>query len=100
MGQYKNLDAAQAVKGSALADQLLIVQMLHIVSPTLVFKYGQVKDAFGRVFKERPGVRGEFPVIEQLKLGETLAEAILVLCNHARQLARSNKSSGKLAPGW
>ena len=38
LGQYKNLDAAQGVKGSALADQLPLLQMLYKVSPTLVFK--------------------------------------------------------------
>ena len=48
LGKYKHLDAAQGVKGSALADQLPLLQMLYKVSPTLVFKYSQVKEAFGR----------------------------------------------------
>ena len=91
LGQYKHLDAAQGVKGSALADQVPLLQMLCKVSPTLVFKYSQVKDAFGRVFRQHPGVRDKFPVTEQLKLGETLAEAILVLCNHARRIGRDEQ---------
>ena len=85
------VDAAQGVKGSALADQVPLLQMLYKVSPTLVFKYSQVKEAFGRVFRQHPGVRDKFPVTEQLKLGETLAEAILVLCNHARRIGRDEQ---------
>ena len=39
-------------------------------------------------------MRDKFPVTEQLKLGETLAEAILailVLCNHARRIGRDKQ---------
>ena len=90
LGQYKHLDAAQGVKGSALADQVPLLQMLYKVSPTLVFKYSQVKEAFGRVFREHPGV-SEGQMTEQLNLGETLAEAILVLCDHARRIGRDEQ---------
>lgn len=91
LGEYKHLDAAQGVKGSALADQLPLLQMLHKVSPTLVFKYSQVKEAFRSVFRQHPGVRDKFPATEQVKLDETLAEAILVLCNHARRIGRDQQ---------
>ena len=93
LGEYKHLDAAQGVKGSALADQLPLLQMLHRVSPTLVFKYSQVKDAFGSVFRQRPGVRDKFPATEQVKW------PFRYFATMPGGLAGISRSSGKLAPG-
>ena len=62
LGQYKHLDAAQGVKGSSTAKSRRL-----LVGPS------------------------GFPVTEQLKLGEALAEAILVLCNHARRIGRDEQ---------
>lgn len=90
LGPYLSLQSSQAVKGGPLGELLPLVQELTKVSPSLQFKYCHLKAAFKEVLSQHPEIKGRWPLSEQGNLPKTLADAILVVCNHCRRITRDD----------
>eukprot|EP00438_Fugacium_kawagutii_P020278 Skav227635 [mRNA] locus=scaffold3692:120265:121308:+ [translate_table: standard] len=90
MGPYLHLQASQAVKGGPLGELLPLVLELVKVSPSLQYKYCHLKAAFQEVLKQYPEMKGRWPLSEHDSLPKTLADAVLVVCNHCRRITRDD----------
>ena len=89
LGKYHSLTPQQAVVASSLSDLEDLVVDLHKVSPTLEFKYSDLKNGIKDTLKLHQGIVERFPVCEQVGLPGKLAESLMTICNHIRRLARS-----------
>ena len=94
LGKYMKTEASHAVKGAALADLLYLLEEFHKVSPSLEFKYSTLKTCFTQVLQQFPGIKEKWPVSEQGHVAKSLADGMLVVCNHARRISRDK---GKFA---
>ena len=90
MGSYFDLQSSQAVKGGPLGELLPLVLELVKVSPSLEFKYCHLKAAFKEVLSQYPEIKGRWPLSEHGSLPKTLADAVLVVCNHCRRITRDD----------
>ena len=88
LGKYMKTEASHAVKGAALADLLYLLEEFHKVSPSLEFKYSTLKTCFTQVLQQFPGIKEKWPVSEQGHVAKSLADGMLVVCNHARRIKR------------
>ena len=93
-GPYLKMESTQAVRGGALGDLQYLLADLRKVSPTLEFKYSSLKSCFSQVLQQHPAIKGRWPLPEAQNVQESLADAVLVMCNHAR---RTNRDDGKFA---
>ena len=94
LGKYMKTEASHAVKGAALADLLYLLEGFHKVSASLEFKYSTLKTCFTQVLQQFPGIKEKWPVSEPGHVAKSLADGMLVVCNHARRISRDN---GKFA---
>ena len=90
MGPYLSMDASQAVRGGPLGDVAHLLVDLGKVSPTLEFKYSSLKACFMQVLQMHPAVKDKWPISEHANVPKNLADAVLVVCNHARRISRDN----------
>ena len=91
MGKYMELSTAQAAVGSSLLDLAGLIQKLALVSPSMEFKYTDLKTAVAEALKQFPGVKDKFTIAQQSELPKLLGEALLVECAHCRRLVRDKK---------
>ena len=88
LGKYLKTEVTHAVRGAALADLLYLLEEFHKVSPSLEFKYSTLKTCFTQVLQQFPGIKEKWPVSEPGHVAKSLADGMLVVCNHARRISR------------
>ncbi|CAK9026721.1 Uncharacterized protein SCF082_LOCUS17731 [Durusdinium trenchii] len=88
LGKYLNLERQQAVVGQDLVDLLPLIKSLYKVEPSLQFKYSDLSEVLKQILKDFPGIKDSFPLSMQGTLWKTLADALLVVCNHCRRIGR------------
>ena len=89
-GPYLKMESTQAVRGGALGDLQYLLADLCKGSPTLEFKYSNLKSCFSQVLQQHPAIKGRWPLSEAQNVQESLADAVLVMCNHARRISRDD----------
>ena len=93
-GPYLKMEKSQAVRGGPLGDLQHLLAEFCKVSPSLEFKYSSLKACFSQVLQQYPGIKGRWPLSEAMNVQVALADAVLVVCNHARRISRDD---GKFA---
>ena len=87
---YLKMEKSQAVRGGPLGDLQQLLAEFCKVSPTLEFKYSSLKACFSQVLQQYPGIKGRWPLSEAMNVQVALADAVLVVCNHARRISRDD----------
>lgn len=89
-GPYLKMEKSQAVRGWPLGDLQQLLAEFCKVSPTLEFTYSSLKACFSQVLQQYPGIKGRWPLSEAMNVQVALADAVLVVCNHARRISRDD----------
>ena len=91
LGKYAELERQQAVVGKDLVNLLPLLKCLQKVQPSLQYKYSDLVEVMTEVLRHFPAIAEWWPLSQQASLSKTLADCILVLCNHCRRIGRDKK---------